>query len=61
MPCWSFGGNKTPQAKRTPFQRGSSSLHQELPLEEDLLLKAWIDGTAGNPVFTDCIPPGDTN
>ena len=29
--------------------------------EEDLLLKSWIDGTAGNPVFTDCIPPGETN
>jgi len=31
------------------------------PPEEDALLTAWINGTAGNPVFTDCIPPGDAD
>ncbi len=29
------------------------------PPTEDYLLRCWVDGTAGNPVFTDCIPPGD--
>jgi hypothetical protein len=28
---------------------------------KDAMLRAWINGTAGNPVFTDCIPPGDAD